>query len=938
MYRLGSPPTPTEPFRKGDVNYLSFPFGPVPEDSRFSSTPITSLTCIMIRPLVILLPSLLVSLLFAGGASGQGLSTLEDDDLKSLATSLASYSAARESGANLVDAQIEVEAALMALSPALSDGNPLQSPLVLGRAVWLSKEFSAEKRNKGKVRAETFKSGSFQNGGIEFAYRLPRDYDPIELEYPLILAIPDVGELPTEHIRQNWVVKSVQDGAIIVCPQMPSAPAEWDQVMVKGRPGGLSHVLTALRIANDRFSIDQNRVYVCGRGKGVPAAMAAGNYSPHRFAGMIGRAGDAGELSPANFSNLPTFFTGAGARAQAFLEASAETNGNNCKVDPTGKEQDVWDWIVANPRKPFPTTVKLVVGDPFPTRAYWLRVAPMAPVCKVTATIERETNTIRIDGEGVSQVTLYLNDILVDLDKPLTVICNGVKRAKPLSPRTSLMLNMLADGTSDAGSMYVAQASYAMIDDASTTVTIAAPEQDDEFEQRVADAKGEATKLWEVYLWCLTSQRQERVGPVLRRIVRIDPQHRAAHLALGHIANEVQWFRSQNALDRFVLGQVEETAIARGLVQMKSLWIHPDERALALKRLVKDQETGQWLTGAERKRLDAGWGLQDLEWIQPQEAGKADDGLWKVGAEWLDLHEANQRHASIESMWTIPSAEVLLYSTADRDTSLRAIEQASLAIADMRKVFGAQPVLPLKVAVLKNEQQYDRFAFGEPDGRRPATDTGRMHVIHSAYFAESWFPLVDGEPEYRGAGVCFWDAQEPSGDLWGVHATRLATGLAYVNALDPSPNAVKMALKDRPSQEYYDAFLTEQQLPAWLRFGSAVYAQRFFFDSSTPADGDAWWARNWSIDNLKNRGGIRDLHEVMGALLAPDDRAGSRRRLLELGLVVSFMVDGGCIEVTEAHAELKIALAAGRKYSKQIAALTEALLANEAALVAFATK
>jgi len=885
-----------------------------------------------------LLPSVLVSLLCVGAAYGQGVRALGDDNLKPLAASLADYSEARDSGANLVDAQREVEADLMGLSPALSDENPLQSPLDLGRAVWLSQTLSEEKRARGKITTETFERGSFETGGMQYAYRLPKNYDPGEHAYPLILAIPDEGELPTEHIQRNWTLKAVKDGAILVCPQMPTATAEWDQVMVKGRPGGLSHVLTALRLATDRFSIDSNRIYVCGRGKGVPAAMAAGNYSPQRFAGVVGRAGDKGELGPANFSNLPTLFTGAGARAQAFHEASAKTNANNCRVDPDGKEQDVWDWIVAHPRNTFPESVTLVAGDPFPTRAYWLRVAPMAPVTHTTATIDRDTNTIRIVSEGVSQVTLFLNDVLVDLGKPLHVICNGVERDAPLSPRTSLMLNMLMDGTSDAGCMYVAQASYSMIDDANTAAKTSAPKQDDEYEQRLTEAKSDAAKLWEVYLWCLSTQREDRLVPVLRRIVRVDPQHYAAHLALGHVTNEVQWFHSQDSLDRFLLGQVEETAKTRGLVRVKSLWMHPDERALAQKGMVKDQETGQWLTRAERKRLDAGWGLQDLEWIRPEEAGQADDGLWKVGAEWLDLRDANQRHSSIESMWTIPSAEVLLYSTADRDSALRAIDQVSLAIADMRKVFGAEPALPLKIVVLQNEEQYDRFAFGDPDGRRPATDTGRQHVIHSAYFAESWFPRVEGKPEYRGAGVCFWDAQEPSGDLWGVHATRLATGLAYVNALDPSPDAVKMALRDRPSQESYDAFLAEQKLPSWLRLGGAVYAQRYYFDTSAPADGDAWWARKWSIGNLADRGGMRDLHEVISTPLDPDDREDSRRRLLELGLVVSFIVDGGCTEVTEADAELKLALASGRKSSKQVAALTEALLANEAALKTFAAQ
>ena len=80
---------------------------------------------------------------------------------------------------------------------------------------------------------------------------------------------------------------------------------------------------------------------------------------------------------------------------------------------------------------------------------------------------------------------------------------------------------------------------------------------------------------------------------------------------------------------------------------------------------------------------------------------------------------------------------------------------------------------------------------------------------------------------------------------------------------------------------------------------------------------------------------MRDLQEVLGTPLDPDDRADSRRRLLELGHVVSFIVDGDCAEVSQAHGELKVALASGRKFEKQLAALTKALLANEDALAAF---
>ena len=364
--------------------------------------------------------------------------------------------------------------------------------------------------------------------------------------------------------------------------------------------------------------------------------------------------------------------------------------------------------------------------------------------------------------------------------------------------------------------------------------------------------------------------------------------------------------------------------------------MHPDERALSVKGWVKDQETGLWLTPEDRKRLEDGWVRQDLDWIPPKDAARVDEGLWWVDGEWLELARANRRHASIDAMWRIPGAEVLLYSTADREVSLRAQRVMGQALLDLRRVFGAEPVLPLRVGMLRDEEQYDRFAFGDPDGRRLATHSGRLQVVHSAFFAESWFPRVDGKHEFTGMGICYWEAHVPNGDLYGVHAARLATGLSYAEALDPSPKAVRKAVTAGAGGDYYSAYQAEKQMPAWLRWGGAVYAERYFEDTTVAPDGDRWWARKWSLDNLRSRGGMRELGAVFAFRLDPDDRDDGLKLLLEAGLVVAFLVDGGCAPVAAEHAAFKKALASGRIDARGVTALTEAVRAHEKELRAFA--
>ncbi len=884
--------------------------------------------------LCLLVPCALLSLAWLPDA--QSFRERRDYDLAPLGESLRAYLEARTSTVGLDEAKAELVKTLDELRVEIGGGHPLARSIDVGHALWLSHAYAKQKVRGGKVDSDRLEVGSFRGDGLSYAYRVPRDYDPAERAYPLILAISDWDEKPEEHLRTHWSSSTIRDQAIVVCPEMPATREDWDRVMVNGRPGGLCHVLTALRIAGERFAVDFDRVYVAGRGKGVPAAVAAGNHCPHRFAGVIGRGGDVGALGPDNFENLPTWFAGAGAEATAFQKAAKEAGIDNCELHPTGGEEDVWPWILDHPRRTWPDRVTVVTGKPFPTRVGWLRIAPCAPDARAVAEIDREANSIRIDGEGISNATLYLNDELVDLDRPVTVVCNGVEQDASISRQLANTLDLIHDGTSDPASVYTAVAMFAASGEEAAASARGIPAPDPDYQRRLAEAGGAVEDLWALYEWCRSNDREEKAAAVLRRLLQTDPEHAAAREALGHRRFLDRWFTSDATLERFRRRQDEKAALARGHVKHKGIWMHPDERRLVNKGRVKDHETGQWLTVAERRRLAEGWVRQDLEWIPPEDAGRVDEGRWLVDGEWLDLAQANLRHARIDSMWRIPGPDVLLYSAADREVSLRAMAEMGRAIEDLNRVFGAEPMLPLPVAVLRDEEQYDQFAFGDPDGRRPATHTGRLQLIHSAFFSESWFPLVDGKREYRGMGACYWDALAPNGDLYGVHAARLAVGLSYVDALDPSPKAVRKAVSGGMEPDYYAAFREEKVLPAWLRYGGPVYAERYFHDERVAAGQDPWWPRKWSLDNLERLGGLRPLREVFEGRLDPDDREGGMRLLLEAGLVVAFVVDGECAPVVEAHTKLKRALASGKVGAGHVGGLTKALLEHEAELRTFA--
>lgn len=883
---------------------------------------------------LLLLP--LLPLLLAPSVTAQMELAIEDGDLEPLGASFAAYFEARASARELDEAREGFVASLATLKKQLAGGDPLSFPALPARALWLSHGYARQKKIRaGKVTADELEGGSFDGSPLGYAYRVPRDYDP-KRPYPLILAIPDHEESPAEHIRTHWMLAEIRDGAIVVSPEMPEQEEAWDRVVINGRPGGLCNLLTTLRLAGERFAVDFDRIYVAGRGVGVSTAVAAGNYSPQRFAGIVGRTGTIGDLIPENFSNLPTFFIGAGAKASTFQAAAKAAGFDNCKLERVGGEVEIWSWMQANPRETYPTAVTVVPGNPFPTRAYWLRIAPCTATPRATGRVDRESNTIIVDGEGVSHATLFLNDQLVDLGRPVRVVCNGVENVIELERHVPTTLNLICDGTSDEACVYVADAMFDMSGDPAAARRDEPFVEDVDYRRLLGEAGERPRELWELYQWCLANQREVKAPNVLRRLLRFDPEHEPAREALGHVREGAQWFTSADAAKRFRRRQDPERAAALGFVQQKSLWMHPDDRAIASKGQVKDQETGLWLSAADRRRVDKGWVRQDVEWISPEEAGFVDEGLWLVDGEWLDLPSANTRHSRIEAMWVIPTAEVTLYSTVDRDVSFRAMREMRRAILDLNRVFGAEPALPLRVCVTRDEEQYDRLAFGNPDGRRRATHADRLHVIHSAFFAESWYPRVEGKREFRGMGVCYWDALMPNGDLYGVHSARLAAGLSYVDALDPSPKTVRLGLKDGPDGDYNEAYGAEKKLPAWLRYGGAVYGERYFRDETITGDGDPWWARKWSLENLASRGGLRPLREVLDFPLDADNRDDALKLLIEAGLVVSFLVDSEYPPVREEHERLKKAMRSGRLAKSQLEALAEVLLAHESELRKYA--
>lgn len=855
---------------------------------------------------------------------------LEDRALAPVAEALAAYGESLGDERKVEKRRREFEESLVEV---FGTEAPLSDPRSLGRAVWLARSDERIRARKGKVDDQTRREPALPDGELEYAFRVPRDYSPKNTAYPLILSLPEPGVDPEAHILEEWSSSDVRKNAIVFVPAMPEAKEDWDRPMVDGKPGPLAVVLTALRVSKAEFAVDDSRVFLVGRGENVAAAIAAANYAPEHFAGVVGRSGDPGKLPPENFAHIPTLFLGGGANARAFQEAAQELGFENCELNPTGREEDAWSWMFERRRDDFPRETRVLEGLAYPTRNHWLDTSAMAPDARATAQIDHLTNSILIESEGVAYVTLYLNDALIDLNRPVRFVRNKVESVRMVERRVPVMLELLRRGISDSSCVYVAEVVLDMRSEAESDHD---PRPgDSEFRERLELAGTSIDALWKLHEWCVETERVSESRVALRRLLRNAPDNARAREAFGQVAVDSSWFPSETFARQYRESQDEAVATERAYVKHRDVWLHPAERPLSSKGLQKDPRTGLWNSAADRRRLEKGWVRADFEWIEPDQVDRLDDGLWPVDGEWVAVSEAERRHSRIDRMWDIPGPAFRLHTTVPRQVAERANEHMARALDDLRRVFRHEPALPLEVCLLAYEEQYDRFAFGSADGRRGGTHAGQLHILHSAFFAESNFERVKREFRFRGMGVGYWNTEAPYGDAYGVHSARLAAGLSFVEALDPSPEAVDKAESKGPGASFYADYLAEKSLPRWFRIGGAVYAERYFEDRHVAEGGDPWWARKWSIENLTAKGGLMELDALFAFELDEAEGDQGLRMLIQAGLLVAFTIDGGCEPVAAAHRELTSAFREGRLKPEHVQNYERALVDHERELLEF---
>lgn len=378
-------------------------------------------------------------------------------DHEKLGKLISTYIAARGANKGLDKAQEELDQELTRHEKRLKR-SPLAYPLEMGKALWASYDYDKnQKVKKGKVDLIELPAYYDPKAKLAYAVWTPTKYDP-KKSYPLLLCIPDKGEKPLDHITEKWSDAAIRENAIIVAIPMPSDEKLWLESGTAEKEGGAGNVLFTLGQVSRNYAIDFDRAYLAGRGLGVEAALTVAARYLDRFAGVVGRSGDAPDgLAVENLQQLPIFFAGAGAKATALEEQLKKLGYATVQRKDDATEADIWAWVQAHPRQANPSTVVLYPGSPVPTRAFWLESVPTDAqgTVYIKATVDRTSNTITIEGEGITKFLIYFNDLMLDLDKPVQIVANGSPLSRTIQRSLPRALDFLYSARSDPGRFYV---------------------------------------------------------------------------------------------------------------------------------------------------------------------------------------------------------------------------------------------------------------------------------------------------------------------------------------------------------------------------------------------------------------------------------------------------------------------------------------------------
>ncbi|QDU88882.1 Transglutaminase-like superfamily protein [Pirellulimonas nuda] len=223
--------------------------------------------------------------------------------------------------------------------------------------------------------------------------------------------------------------------------------------------------------------VDPDRVYVMGYSAGGDGAFQLAPRMADRWAAAAMMAGHPGDASPLGLRNIG-FAVYMGGRDGAYKRnehaarwkeklaelRSADPEGYFHKVTiypekghwMDGEDASALPWLAAQTRNPLPEKVVWQQDNITHDRFYWLSIGDQPVKKGATIVATRDAQQVSIEADGIDEVTVLLNDEMLDLDKPLRITSGERVLFEGTPERTIAMLSKTLDERGDPRGVFSA--------------------------------------------------------------------------------------------------------------------------------------------------------------------------------------------------------------------------------------------------------------------------------------------------------------------------------------------------------------------------------------------------------------------------------------------------------------------------------------------------
>lgn len=281
---------------------------------------------------------------------------------------------------------------------------------------------------------------------IRYALYVPQGYSS-QIAYPLVVCLHGAGFDGNRYL-ERWSTR-LGKSHIILCPSVEGGTWWTNDAALQ--------VISLIGEIRSRYNIDTNRIYLTGMSNGGVGALRIGVNFSDIFAGIIPMAGAMPDEAFPLLQNLKNthIYIIHGSKDQVIpVEYSRKISNRLIELGydvvyrehdrvhpeagghffPVEELPDLIKWLEGKRRNPYPKELIKLASNGEGNSYYWVRIdetegskekrTNWSLFTQIEAKVTDE-NRIEVKSKKVKRYTIFLNDKIVDLSKPVTIVTNG---------------------------------------------------------------------------------------------------------------------------------------------------------------------------------------------------------------------------------------------------------------------------------------------------------------------------------------------------------------------------------------------------------------------------------------------------------------------------------------------------------------------------------